>query len=75
MNTMPPMWLGAVEKGIINGISEREFAPDDEVTREQIAAMMTRYANAMEISLPAADETVFADDAEIADYAKKLFTA
>lgn len=61
----------AVEKGIINGISEREFAPDDEVTREQIAAMMTRYANAMEISLPAADETVFADDAEIADYAKE----
>ena len=32
------------KNGIIKGYSETEFAPDDNVTREQIAAIMHRYA-------------------------------
>ena len=30
--------------GIVNGVTETEFAPNDNITREQIAAIMHRYA-------------------------------
>lgn len=35
----------AENNGIVNGVSESEFAPDDIVTREQIAAILNRYAD------------------------------
>ena len=31
-------------KGIVNGISDTEFAPDAEITREQLAAIIANYA-------------------------------
>ena len=34
----------AASTGITQGISEKEFAPNDNITREQIAAIMLRYA-------------------------------
>jgi hypothetical protein len=34
----------AHENGIVKGVSETEFAPDNNITREQIAAIMHRYA-------------------------------
>ena len=34
----------AQQNGIVYGVSENEFAPDDNITREQIAAIMFRYA-------------------------------
>ena len=34
----------AASEGIVEGISETEFAPNDNITREQIAAIMFRYA-------------------------------
>lgn len=40
----PIIW--AAENGIVNGVSETEFAPNNAITREQIAAIMYRYANA-----------------------------
>lgn len=33
----------AKENGIVNGVSETAFAPDEPVTREQAAAVLTRY--------------------------------
>ena len=36
--------IWAAQNEIVNGISETEFAPNDNITREQIAAMMFRYA-------------------------------
>lgn len=36
--------IWAKQNGIVNGVSETEFAPDDNITREQIAAIMHRYA-------------------------------
>ena len=33
----------AAQNGIVNGVSETEFAPEDPVTREQIAAILYRY--------------------------------
>lgn len=38
----PVIW--AAENGIVNGVSETEFAPNQAITREQIAAIMYRYA-------------------------------
>ena len=38
----PVIW--AAENGIVNGITETEFAPNNAITREQIAAIMYRYA-------------------------------
>ena len=34
----------AAETGVVNGTSETAFSPDDPVTREQLAAMLYRYA-------------------------------
>lgn len=34
----------AASEGIVKGVSEKEFAPDKNITREQIAAIMFRYA-------------------------------
>jgi len=34
----------AQQNGIVNGVSETKFAPNDNITREQIAAIMHRYA-------------------------------
>ena len=36
--------IWAKQNGIVNGVSETEFAPNDNITREQIAAIMHRYA-------------------------------
>ncbi len=36
--------IWAQQNGIVKGVSETEFAPDDNITREQIAAIMHRYA-------------------------------
>ena len=34
----------AAEQGIVNGVEDDKFAPDAKITREQIAAIMHRYA-------------------------------
>lgn len=40
----------AASEGIINGISETEFAPNKNITREQIAAILYRYAGSPKTS-------------------------
>lgn len=63
----------AHEKGIVEGISEKEFAPAKKITREQMATMMFRYAKAMgtEETLPSVDGSLFVDDSSISDYARE----
>ena len=36
--------IWAQQNGIVNGVTENEFAPDDNITREQVAAILFRYA-------------------------------
>ena len=36
--------IWAQQNGIVNGVTENEFAPNDNITREQIAAIMFRFA-------------------------------
>lgn len=64
----------AVEKEITNGTAPDTFSPHAPISRQDIATMMMRYATAMQITLPAADlqrVTLFADDQEIAPYARE----
>ena len=61
-------WASA--NGIVTGYSDTEFAPDGNITREQMAAILYRYANYKGIDTSvSADITSYADAADVDDYA------
>lgn len=60
----PIIW--AAENGIVNGVGDGKFAPNALVTREQLVAMLYRYAEKPEASNKLTD---FADANKISDYA------
>lgn len=61
-------WAGGI--GLVNGIGDNRFAPDQAITREQIAVMTVNFAALCGASLPANLEAVeFGDAAEIAKWA------
>lgn len=61
------------ENKIISGISETEFAPNDYITREQIATMLYRYAKYKDVNVDnianAADMSPYPDTVQISDWA------
>jgi len=60
----------AKQNGIVNGVTENEFAPDENITREQIAAIMFRYAQYKGMDAVTLEENLhFADANEISEYA------
>lgn len=60
----------AKQNGIVNGVNETDFAPDNNITREQIAAIMFRYAQYEGMEAVTLEENLhFADDNEISEYA------
>lgn len=62
----------ANENGIVNGISEKEFAPDLNITREQMAAILYRYAKLKGVdgnSGESIDIHSFADFSDISEFA------
>ncbi len=66
-----PYIAWAKETGVVKGLSETKFGPDALITREQMCAIMTRYADHFEIALPGGSGgEKFADDAKISNYAK-----
>ena len=65
---MAVVW--AYQNGIVNGMSDTIFAPGGSITREQIAAMMFRYAGKFGVSTTAkGDLSVFTDSAKISSWA------
>ena len=61
----------AYHLGIVNGISETEFNPDGEITRQEAAAMLMRvYKNYAEME-KISGEVKFSDDKDIAEWAKE----
>lgn len=67
-------YMGYIEWGVKNnilvGIGGGKFDPDGLVTREQMAAIMDRYATAIGFKLPEVHaQNVFADDAKIGAWA------
>ena len=71
----PGDWFGqavawAVNFGITSGISEDMFSPYENITREQMAAMIYRYATLMGADWQTGETGEFTDETDIADYAK-----
>ena len=61
----------AYENGIVKGATENEFDPDGNVTREQISAILKRYAEYKEMKNDAsASLDVFSDSDRIEEYAR-----
>ena len=67
------MWNDRVPKnGIVNGITENEFAPDSNITREKIAAVMHRYAKYKGYDVSVGENTnilSYTDAESISEYA------
>jgi len=60
----------AKQNGIVMGISEMAFAPNDNIIREQIAAILYRYAIYKGIDAVTMEENLYFDDVnEISGYA------
>ena len=62
----------ASENGIVNGIFETEFAPDSDITREQTAAIIHRYAKYKKLDVSIGESTnilSYKDYEDISDYA------
>lgn len=59
--------IWAADKGVVNGVGDNKFAPEDNITREQLATMLYRYAGSPEDVK--GDLSVFPDNGEVHDYA------
>lgn len=66
----------AAENGIVNGMGDGTFAPDADITREQLAAILYRYAGyaLLDTNIGAAELTEFADRRSISAYAVEAMT-
>lgn len=67
-------WAAAVK--IVNGCSESSFAPDDVLTREQLAAILWRYAKSENIDVSIGENTnilSYEDVFTVSDYAVPAF--
>jgi hypothetical protein len=65
-----PYAAWAAENGIVQGVGEGLFAPTREITRQEMATMLCNYADFAKITLASETQVTFADDEEIASYAK-----
>lgn len=66
----------AYDSQIVQGISETDFAPNRNMTREEAAVILKRYANTTEgFQLPSIKEKIsFNDEAIISDWAREAVT-
>jgi len=60
----------AAENGIVTGMSNESFAPDENITREQLAVILYRYALYCGTEIEEKNETRFNDSDSISSYAK-----
>lgn len=66
----------AAQAGIIDGYGANRFGPDDSLTREQMAAILCRYASYRGKTLASSvAEVTFTDNSSISDYAKQYVKA
>ncbi len=62
----------AQSEKIVNGVGDNKFDPEGNVTRQDFAVMLWRYMKYKKFELPPIENAkVFADDGEIADYARE----
>jgi len=64
--------IWAVANGIIKGFPDDTFRPDEDISRQDIAVVLDRYADFAGLELSESrDYEEFNDDADISDYARK----
>ena len=70
-------WVAwAAETGVTTGISETRFLPDGTITREQMAAMLCRFAESVSLELPAVERPAdFTDASEFSAWAVDAISA
>lgn len=61
----------AQSEGIVNGVGNGRFDPSGEVTREQAATVLYRYACSKQLSVKRGDLTRFADRDEVSAWAEE----
>lgn len=66
------MW--ASSNGIVNGVSEGVFAPNNNITREQLATILYRYTVGRDLTVSSADISAFPDSAEVGNFAKEAMS-
>ena len=65
----------AAANGIVNGVSETQFAPGNNITREQLATILYRYAESAGYDVSAsADLSGFPDAGDIQSYATEALS-
>ena len=76
-DVVPGSWYAeavrwAAAEGIVEGYSDEAFGPADNITREQLAAILYRYARYKGLDVTVTDETIlnrFEDAAEVSPWA------
>ena len=61
-------WANA--NGIVSGVSKDRFAPNDPITREQMATILYRYADFKGYDIESNGNTAYSDSNSISDYAR-----
>lgn len=62
----------AVANGVVNGVNDRQFAPNAQISREQMATILYRYASKMKLDVSESNAlTGYGDAAAVSGYAKK----
>ncbi|MDR1328832.1 MAG: S-layer homology domain-containing protein, partial [Oscillospiraceae bacterium] len=64
-----PYTVWASKNGIVSGVGDNKFAPDMQITREQMAAMLNNYVEFAKITLASGSGPAFADAGEISSWA------
>ena len=66
-------YFGAVEwaagQGLVSGVGDGNFAPNQPITRQEMAVMLNRYIVSRGIALPHSATTPFADQSDISAWA------
>ena len=63
--------LWAAQNNIVNGVSDTEFAPGDDLTRQQLVTILYRYAESKGYDVSAsADLSGYPDAGQVQDYAQ-----
>ncbi|MBQ7500610.1 MAG: S-layer homology domain-containing protein [Clostridia bacterium] len=66
----------AADKGIISGVGNNEFKPNEPITREQICTILSKFAASLSVALPYEyQDKTFADADSISEWAAASVTA
>ena len=72
-----PYVIWAYKNGLVNGTSDTTFSPEQNITREQIAMIISNYLDTLNVQLPADENTpsAFTDEASISPWAMDAVAA